>query len=89
MNTNERTLSDLYDIIDGLKSDIKTLEDGKVELIVFLEEASLKIDGFSAILAGLTFSKEIGIETLLSAVGSVSFSLDELKKFIDKNIEEK
>lgn len=81
---NNRVMSELYEKIDILNDKLEQSEKNRVEIEVFLEEVALKIDGFSAILAGLGFSKEIGVDTLISAIISVSFSLDELKKNIDK-----
>lgn len=81
---NNRVMSELYEKIDVLNEELKQSEKSKAETEIFLEEVALKIDGFSAILAGLSFSKEIGVDTLISAICSVSFSLDELKKNIDK-----
>ena len=74
--STERTLSELYSRIDNLEKENQ-------KYIETIEQTALKIDGFSAILAGLSFSKEIGVDTLISAIVSVSFSLDEMKKNLD------
>lgn len=84
MDTNNRVMSELYERIDVLTKELEASKKQEQETGVFLEDIALKIDGFSAILAGLSFSSEIGVDTLISAITSVSFSLDELKKNIDK-----
>lgn len=84
IEVNNRVMSELYEKIDVLTKELEVSKKQEQETNVFLEDIALKIDGFSAILAGLSFSKEIGVDTLISAITSVSFSLDELKKNIDK-----
>lgn len=78
-NSIERATSELYARLDNLEKNRQKLSD-------LAEQTSLRLEGLSAILAGLSFSKDIGVETLLSALTSVSFSIDDVIKEIDEKL---